>query len=148
VTLPRTACTAPNADFYSSFNGITIGVAGFLLWIGLLWGLGRAILRWRGKPLHSVTAFDRSTLSRVILFLTLTYAPVTEKVLSVFSCRRISDSHYLREEPSKVCFDATNRRYRGVGAFWIVFYVVGGALAFQSSAAVSLLSQSLRSIFI
>lgn len=147
VTLPSTACSSPNVNFYSSFNGITTGVAGFLIWLGVLWALGRAILRLQQKPQQSVTRFDRTTLSRVIVFLTLTYAPVTEKVLSVFSCRRIGDAHYLIEEPSKQCFDATNRRYRRLGGFWVVFYVVGGtAHAGYASASHPRLSLSPRTL--
>lgn len=123
LTLPSAACSAPNAAFYSSFNGVTIGVAGMLIWMGLLWILGRGILRLQQR---STTVFDRTTLSRIIVFLTLTYAPVTEKVLSVFGCRRIGEADYLFEDPKEVCFNVTNSRYRRIGGFWVVFYVFGG----------------------
>ena len=147
--MPNTACSSPRSDFYNSFNGITIGVGGFMVWMCLLWAVGRAILRFQRWSPDQVTKFDRITISRIVLFLTMTCtpprfpsakpkltlptdAPVTEVVLSVFSCRQIGDAKYLREDPQKQCYVGDNNRYRQVGGFWIFFYVIGTPAIYYS----------------
>jgi len=83
--VPSTACGSPKPDFYSSFNGITCGVAGFAFWMALLWAVGYCILCKQKRPVKDIVTFHRTTIARFVLFLQLTYAPVTEKVLAVFT---------------------------------------------------------------
>lgn len=40
----------PNARFYLKFNGITLGVTAFLAYLGAVWALGVALVRWRLPP--------------------------------------------------------------------------------------------------
>jgi len=130
LTLPGTACSTPRSDFYNSFNGITISVAGMLIYIALVWYYGMQRmhrLRWAQTK---VDAFHRKTLHRLVLFLTISYAPVTEVVLSMYSCRNISGKLYLREDTSKMCLYHQYATYRHLAGFWVAFYVFGVPLLF------------------
>jgi hypothetical protein len=130
VTLPDTACNTPGSDFYSELNGTTIGVGGFIVWIFVLWCAGRIILSKQRRPAHCVTKFNRTTISRLLHFITITYAPVTEKVLALYSCRKIGDKTWLREETSKECSGSVYDTYARLGGWWVVFYIVGTPLLF------------------
>jgi len=107
------------------FNGVTIGVAGLLCYLLLLWAFCRARMRARGQPAAAITSYDRASLSRLILLLTLTYAPVTETVLSIFNCRQIGGASYLRDDTGYECHTPQHDLYRRMAAFWTFFFVAG-----------------------
>ena len=130
LTLPGTACSTPRSDFYNSFNGITISVAGMLCYMGLVWRFGVWRMRRLGWAQESIAAFNRKTLSRLITFLTISYAPVTEVVLSMYSCRSIAGVLYLREDTSKSCLYDKDLLYRRLAGFWVAFYVFGVPLLY------------------
>ena len=96
-----------------------------LIYIGLVWSFGV----WRMHNLHwpakQIASFNRLTLNRVVTFLTISYAPVTEVVISMYRCRDISGVEYLREDTSKLCLYTHYALYRRLAGFWLAFYVVG-----------------------
>ena len=132
LTLPSTACTTPNPSYLNTFQSITTSIAGFLVYMCLLWALGRSLARRKGWKEEAVTGFDRLMLRRVITFLTITYAPVTEITLSIFSCRTIGDASYIRSDTNQRCLYGDYHYYRNAGIFWICFYVVGVPLFYLS----------------
>ena len=75
VTIPSNACSSPGSNFYASFQGVTNGVAGLLIWIGLLWGAGNVIMRVRHWPAAKMARFNRLTTAKAITVLTLACAP-------------------------------------------------------------------------
>ena len=107
------------------FNGVTIGVAGLLGYAGLLWAICRARMRSLGRHTHEVASYDRASLSLILLLLTLSYAPITETVLSMFNCRQIGNTFYLRNETGYECYTPRHNLYRRIAAFWTFFYVAG-----------------------
>ena len=155
LALPKTACATPSSNFYARLNGITVSVAGFALYMGALWAAGRLVARARRLSHSAVRDFDRRSLAKLVAFLTFAcapaaappqprpcraassasypltpaplhrYAPVTETVLSTFSCRRIGDGWYLREETETQCYTAEYNRYARLSIFWALFYVAG-----------------------
>ena len=139
---PQTACNTPDATFLSLYDGVTIGILCFLAFVGALWSIGRALLRrQRGfsADLDSVAriqaaevAFDRLTLSRLVFFLQIAYAPLLQIVLGIFSCRQLGETHVLWADPGVQCSGAGYRVHRAVGGFWIVLYVAGIPLFFAA----------------
>ena len=75
VAIPHMSCATPHATFYAKLNGITVGVAAFLAWMAALWVVGRAVARARALPHAAVREFDRSTLAKLVTFLTIACAP-------------------------------------------------------------------------
>jgi len=109
LRLPKAACTTPNYSFFSSFDGITCGIVGFTVYIGLLWLLGRFILTRRGHSVHIMRKFDRLMVARLIVFLTLVFSPATARA---FACTQPAQpSHCWRlgclaqrlHSPCEVC---------------------------------------------
>ena len=161
LRLPSSACNTPSVDFYSSFNGawhrarddhfrvcqscsnrvrpsprasagITISVAACLVYVALLWITGLVIMRAKRWTREAVIAFNRRTLRRVILFLTLTYAPVTETVLAVYSCRLVGSDYRLRHDVRQLCDQALHKKYTRLAGWWVAFYLVGVPAAFSA----------------
>ena len=130
LTLPNTACDTPHTSFYSTFNGITIGVAGLLVFVGAVWACGTVAMRLKGWSPAAVIKYHRWMISRFITILTLTYAPVTEEVLSIFGCRKIGEALTLREDTGFECTTDEYYYHRRVGFFWVVFYVAGVPLLY------------------
>ena len=115
------ACSPPPPGF----NGITLGVAGLLLYIIFMFGLCMAIMRLRNFSADVVLGYKRFTLSNIVFVCVMAYAPVTEVVLSVFSCRKIGEFWYLREEASKQCYTSSQESYRAAATFWTIVFVAG-----------------------
>jgi hypothetical protein len=125
LRLPTSACNTPDTDFFNTFNGVTIGVAGCLVYICGLWAIGITIMHSQRLAPEAVTSFNRRTLRRVILFMTLSYAPVTETVLAVYSCRLIGSHYHLRNDVAKQCYSPVHDRYTRLAGFWVAFYLAG-----------------------
>lgn len=71
LELPAAACVNPNVPFFTKFNGVTLSVTGILGYMVAMWGVGRFIARLRGLPRERHISFNRTMLSRIILFLIL-----------------------------------------------------------------------------
>jgi hypothetical protein len=111
LTIPKAACDTPEGSFYNAFNGITLGLTALLLYMLAVWAVGISIMRHRHWDAARMAAFNRVTVARFITVCTLAYAPVCEKVLSVFSCRKIEDSWYLREDVARRCYNTEHMTY-------------------------------------
>jgi len=44
VLLPKTACLQPNPSYYAQFNGYTLGLLFFILFLEALYGFGHSVL--------------------------------------------------------------------------------------------------------
>jgi len=140
LTLPNSACATPTPKFFDHFNGVTIAVAALVVYMTVFWALGDIYMRFSsaGWSVESRIKFGRKSLRRILLVLTVAYAPVTEITLAMFSCRLIGASSYLREEPMNVCFsgssysggDSEYIRLRKVASFWCAVFVVGVPIGF------------------
>jgi hypothetical protein len=138
LILPATACGTPSANFEALFNGITIGVALFLLYAAALWLLGRSAMRALGRGSNAVAAYDRLMCSRLVFFLTITYAPIAQVCLRIAQCRRVGGSlgSVLWVDSSVQCTapggSGTYGRNRGAGGFWTTVYVTGVPVLFAA----------------
>jgi hypothetical protein len=122
---PKTACATQRSTFYNELNGVTIGVAGALCWILVLWMLGRAYARIVSLPEAVLVRFNSHTLARTCLLLNSVYAPVSEAVLATFACRPLGDALWLYRSTSTECGTPLHSRYRKLAYFWSVVYVFG-----------------------
>ena len=125
LKLPKTGCATPNVNYLQTFNGYTCGVAASICYILLLWAGGEAYCRHR-KLSHLVRSeFVSVILARLLLFSDLVYAPVSEIVLGIYSCRKIGDNWYLNPDLSVLCYTPEHYRYMRLGGFWIALYPIG-----------------------
>jgi len=125
--LPSTACGTPKASFDTLFNGVTIGVALFLLYCAALWFAGRSALRALRGP-RSAAAFDRLSCNRLCFFLLVVHAPVSQITLRIAQCRAVGAASYLWADTSIQCTGTDTGFYaglRGAGGLWTTVYVVG-----------------------
>ena len=125
IRLPKVACLSPTSNIYDELNGVTLSVTAILAYMAAVWACGTAWASTRRLPNALRSSFNRRMVARAMLLLRLAYAPVSEVVLSIFSCRKIGDAHYLTAETEVPCFTAEHNKYRAVAAFWIVVYVAG-----------------------
>lgn len=51
--------------------------------------------------------------------------PLTETILSVFSCREIDGVHYLVADIARECYTTDHMRYFRAGIFWAILYCIG-----------------------
>jgi hypothetical protein len=130
LALPKTACATPEVSFYASFHGITLGVTGMVLYMLIIWAVGRtwatrtASGRARVDP-ESVATFDRTTFSRTLLLLEICYAPIAETLLALYGCREIGGRYWLVQAVDVQCYTPEHNAFRRLGAFWVALYVVG-----------------------
>jgi len=124
LSLPSDACLTPRTDLFKTMHGITVSVAGLCLWFSALWFVGRLVMKLKGWPNVKIAAFDRASLSRIVFVITISYAPVTEVVLSMFNCTRIGDVFYLMEDMSHQCYVGEHVKIYKEAVFWTIFYVV------------------------
>lgn len=132
LKLPKTGCATPNVSYLSTFNGYTTGVASGICYILFLWAAGETYCRYR-KVSHLVRSeFVSVILARLLLFTDLVYAPVSEVVLGIYSCRQIGDKWYLNPDLSILCYTPEHHRYMRLGGFWIALYPIGIPVFFAS----------------
>ena len=132
LKLPTTACITRLATVYTVFHFITWGVTGLLAYMVLLWAVGRRLMAKRGAAPHALVSFDRLTLNRVIVVLTLAYEPIVEIVLASLSCVQVGTLGWrLRDEPATVCLsEEPGNSVRFMAILWIVVYVIGTPVFF------------------
>jgi len=125
LALPQSACQTPTKPVFQQFMGITLSVFLILVYMGLLWASGVGVM-WRLKwPSKDIDSFNRGTLSKVLLVLSLTYAPITEVTLAIFNCRDIAGTPYLRADMAYVCYTGQHMQYYRAAIWWTIFFVVG-----------------------
>ena len=119
--MPATACGTPSPSLYARFNGITIGLTSFLVYMGLMWAACRTVMQTRERPSggkwtpEEITEYNRLTVQRFVFVLNVAFCPVTETILSIFDCREINGLYY----------DATHNKYIGLAIFWSVVFIAG-----------------------
>ena len=121
------ACISPSSksSYASAVENITFGVTAALVYVFLLWVAGRLILRARESPPADVTSFNRGTLSKVIMLLSLVYTPITSTVLPVFNCDVIGGQSVLHIDPSISCTSPSYATLYKEAILWTSVYVVG-----------------------
>ena len=124
---PGSACAMPKPRLYDKFNAITLGLFGLMAY-GLTVKLGGLLWMryWRRASARAQVAYVRLAISRAVFVLTLAYAPTTEIVLSIFSCREIDGRWYLREDILTPCDDAEYYSYYRAGIVWTLMYPARG----------------------
>ena len=126
---PGSACTLPNPTLFQKFDVITLGLFGTLFYIVSANMLVFAWMRYyRGKPLHEQRKYGRASVSQLVALLTAAYAPATETILSIFSCREINGRFFLREDVSTPCDDEVYAVYYRYGVFWTLVFPLGTPL--------------------
>ena len=87
------ACLNPSykSDYTAIVWNLAFGVTAALAYIAVVWVIGRIILRVRQSDAEAIAHFNRTTLSRVVLLLTLVYTPICSTILVVFKCENIGE---------------------------------------------------------
>lgn len=130
LTLPNTACATPRSDYYSSFNGTTLGVTAVLLYVGGVSFFVSFMLTSRGASEKVVAAHRNITLYRILFLLTIFYAPLAGMILYVFNCTEVDGVWYIRSDLRYQCYTVEHNRFRAAGVFWAIVYVAGIPVAY------------------
>jgi len=125
LTLPNTACATPRSDYYSLFNGTTLGVTAVLLYVGGVSFFVSFMLTSRGAAEKVIAAHRNITLYRILFLVTIFYAPLAGMILSVFNCTEVDGVWYIRSDLRYQCYTVEHNRFRAAGVFWAIVYVAG-----------------------
>jgi hypothetical protein len=132
LRIPSAACATPNVSFLDLFNGITLGVTGLALYMVAMWACGSVYARAAALPDASVAHFNRVSLGRLLLFLDVLYAPMSQVIVGMFRCLRIGDDYWLYSDLSVQCYTARHMRYWHAAVFWALFFSLGVPVLFVS----------------
>jgi hypothetical protein len=99
---------------------------GGMFWFMIgMWMVGRIIAYFTGISEARVRTFDAVSLSRYLFFCDLAYAPVSEVVLSLFSCLPYGDHKYVSESLDIQCGTPEYRANLKLGVFGIFLFPIG-----------------------
>ena len=131
-TMPATACGTPSPSLYARFNGITIGLAAFLLYMGVMWAGCRWLMRTRDRPGgagkwsdEEIVEYNRLTIQRFVFVLNVAFTPATETILSIFDCREINGLWYQTEDMKTLCYTGAHKTYIGLAVLWGIIFILG-----------------------
>lgn len=125
MRLPRAACAAPSSNFYATFNGTTLSVTALLAYVAACWAAGDAYARREGLSPATRSLFAHATLAKALLVLDVAFAPLSQTILAVFSCRSIGNESFLRADLSLQCGTPRHAFYTRLAMFWLIVYPLG-----------------------
>lgn len=128
VQLPKTACLNPNPSYYSAFNGYTLGLLFFAVFLGALRLFGtHALARFTSdaERAERVERFNHRLLKVFLLVLYIVYPGVSVAIFGIFSCTRIGNVWLLDADANIVCFSPKHSGYLAAGVIWVFVFTVG-----------------------
>jgi len=127
---PGAACQTPKVGFIPTFLSLIGLVSFFLGYLCLMWHVGIRIMRMRKWDETHITSFNRLTIQRYVMITTFSYAPLAEKVLNVFVCRKIGATSYLRADARITCEGPGYLMYWRLAFVCVGVFIIGIPLSY------------------
>jgi len=128
VQLPKTACLNPNLSYYAAFNGYTLGLLFFAVFMGALRLFGThalAGLTPADERADRFERFNRRLLKVFVLVLYIVYPGVSVAIFGIFSCTHVGNVWLLDADANIVCYSTKHWGYLAAGVTWVFVYTVG-----------------------
>lgn len=101
---PVVSCVNQRTPVFEFFEAITGALMGFLVLILATWLLGRRYLARKKASDEEILNFSRRTVSKLISIAMLSYAPICQIIVQMFSCKNVGFDYYLTADLSQKCY--------------------------------------------